>query len=182
LNANKAAVEQAIVGLRRIYSALWQAKKVLDQTEEIGEHPDFQKKIAQADQEIADALNDDFNTPRTFAAIFEVVRAFNGVCEEKKKSPIKAGAAKIFMDWVKAQGQLMALFQETPTDFLNRLNGILLEEKGLSSDQILALIKARGIAREEKNYQRSDEIRDKLLVMGVEIQDGVEGTEWQVKL
>ncbi len=181
LNANKVAVEQAIVGLRRIYGALLEAGKIVNQTKEIGEHLDFQKKIEQADKEVTAALNDDFNTPQTFAAIFEIVRTFNGVCKEKGKLPVKAGAAKIFIDWVKAKGQLMGLFQEVPSELLQRLNEILLEEKGLSSDKILGLMKERWTAREEKNYKRADEIRDELLAMGVEVKDGVEGVQWQVK-
>ena len=44
--------------------------------------------------------------------------------------------------------------------------------------KIESLIEARLIAREEKDWSRADEIRDELVVMGIEIKDGAGGTTW----
>ena len=38
---------------------------------------------------------------------------------------------------------------------------------------------ATNAAREEKNYARADEVRDRLGGMGVTIEDGPEGTRWR---
>jgi len=43
------------------------------------------------------------------------------------------------------------------------------------------LIEERNIARKEKNYKRSDEIRAQLLDMNIEVLDSKEGTSWRVK-
>ena len=43
------------------------------------------------------------------------------------------------------------------------------------------LIEERNIARKEKNYKRSDEIRAQLLEMNIEVLDSKEGTSWRVK-
>ena len=34
----------------------------------------------------------------------------------------------------------------------------------------------------EKNYKESDLIREKLLDMGIELKDTIDGTKWSVKL
>ena len=57
-----------------------------------------------------------------------------------------------------------------------------LETEGGSGDldvsKVDALIEARLTARDEKEWGRADEIRDKLLKMGVAIKDGPQGTTW----
>jgi cysteinyl-tRNA synthetase len=57
----------------------------------------------------------------------------------------------------------------------------LLLIKGLERSLIDQKIVERTEAREAKNYQRSDEIRDELLAMGIDLQDSREGTYWEVR-
>jgi cysteinyl-tRNA synthetase len=44
--------------------------------------------------------------------------------------------------------------------------------------KIESLIEARLAARSSKEWNRADEIRDELCAMGIEINDGPEGTSW----
>ena len=44
---------------------------------------------------------------------------------------------------------------------------------------IQELINERNIFRSEKNYQKSDQIRDELKSLGVEIEDTLDGTIWR---
>ena len=48
----------------------------------------------------------------------------------------------------------------------------------LSDSEIEALIEERKNARAQKNFKRSDEVRDELLAKGVEIKDSPQGTTW----
>jgi len=51
----------------------------------------------------------------------------------------------------------------------------------LSEDKIDALIKERELARTNKDFKRSDQIRDELVNMNIVLEDSVEGTSWRRK-
>jgi len=57
----------------------------------------------------------------------------------------------------------------------------LQEKQGSSDDEakVNALIEERTEARAQKNWARSDEIRDQLKEMGVTIEDSKDGTKWR---
>jgi len=109
------------------------------------------------------AMDDDFNTPLALAALYELVKAINtardGGANDEKLKP--------------AQSMLREL-----TNVL----GLRLQEKQGSSDdeaKVNALIEERTKARKQKNWARSDEIRDQLKEMGVTIEDSKDGTKWR---
>ena len=52
------------------------------------------------------------------------------------------------------------------------------KEAGADDDKIDALVKERDEARKNKDWARSDEIRDQLKDLGVTIQDTPQGTRW----
>ena len=110
-----------------------------------------------------EAMDNDFNTAGAIAALFELTKAINtsrdnGAADEQLKS---------------AQGT----FRE-----LAGVLGLKLEEKQGSSEkdaQVNALIAERNEARKQKQWARSDEIRDKLKELGVTIEDSKDGTTWR---
>ncbi len=114
-------------------------------------------------QAFIEAMDDDFNTPLALAALYELVKAINtardnGATDEQLKP---------------AQSMLREL-----TGVL----GLRLHEKqGSSEDEakVIALIEERNEARKQKNWARSDEIRDQLKEMGVIIEDSKDGTKWR---
>ncbi|MBO7132083.1 cysteine--tRNA ligase [Candidatus Saccharibacteria bacterium] len=55
----------------------------------------------------------------------------------------------------------------------------LIEESPKISEETYALIKEREMARKEKNFARSDEIRDELIKQGITVKDTPEGPIWQ---
>jgi cysteinyl-tRNA synthetase len=52
---------------------------------------------------------------------------------------------------------------------------------GTAQEEIEGLIAERAQARQEKNWHRADEIRDKLAEMSVILEDKAEGTRWRIK-
>ncbi|MCE9646499.1 MAG: cysteine--tRNA ligase [Chloroflexi bacterium] len=110
-----------------------------------------------------EAMDNDFNTAGAIAALFEIAKAINtardtGATNEQLKT---------------AQG----IFRE-----LANVLGLRLEEKQGSSGQdaqVNALIAERNEARKQKQWARSDQIRDQLKEMGVTIEDSKDGTTWR---
>ena len=55
------------------------------------------------------------------------------------------------------------------------------EKQGLIESEVIELIKLRNVAREARNWQEADRIREVLSNLGVELQDGERGTTWKLK-
>ena len=179
LNLDKIQIDQAIAGITRIYSALAVAGQIgFDGvSDEV-----FVHKLAESDRMIEEALNDDFNTPAMFAAIFDVVRTFNASYEKGKQPDLYVkGRAKVFCEWLKKYGNVMSLFQEPPVEFLRRLDLILMEDKNITAGEIEAMLEERNRAREARDFKKADDIRNKLSNLGILVQDSSEGTSWEVK-
>lgn len=147
----------AKVGLERLYTAL-RDQEVAEHT---GEKSDFAKRYDEA-------MNDDFNTAGAIAVLFDLVRELN-----KAKKTDAAQASTLARELVDLGG-LLGLLTQSPDYFLK--NSVATD--GLSEEEIEAFIEQRRLARLEKNFALSDEIRDKLLEQGITLLDSREGTSW----
>ena len=183
INFGQERISQAIGGLSRIYVSLRDAETVAGDFE-MDESLVDKSLIEMCDKataNIAESLDDDFNTPEVLAQIFEVVRHYNGLnLVKKKKNASNKSTSAYFKNWVVSSGEMMSLFQEAPSSFLAELDDILITERNIDIDHINKLINERNQARADKNYQRSDEIRDELDKLGILVMDGVEGRGWEV--
>ena len=110
-----------------------------------------------------DALLDDLNTPKAFAALHEL-RA------ESAKGAKPAAAC------LKASGQLIGLLQHRAEEWSSfRPASMEIDEAAVAR-----LIEARAAARKAKDFKESDRIRDELTSMGVVLKDSKEGTTWEI--
>jgi len=114
-------------------------------------------------QSFIDAMDDDFNSPLALAALYELVKAINTARDNDAND-----------------SQL-----EPAQNMLRELTGVfglqLKEKTGSSEDEatVAALIAERTEARKQKQWARSDELRDQLKAMGVTIEDSKDGTTWR---
>lgn len=113
-----------------------------------------------------DAMNDDFNTPILIAQLFEGAKYIHQIREHKETL---------------TQTDL-SLFTQTLESFIYDILG--LEDTVAIADSntdklngsIELLIKLRKEARANKDFATSDQIRDALLELGIQLKDGREGT------
>lgn len=177
------AIESSLTPLARIYSALALAEKIIKEPVDLVPVPaEFQGVFDKSNEGAVKALDDDFSTPELFARIFELTRAFNAHCRKPGKVNGKMKAvAETYRAWVLEQGQLLSLFQESAAEYLKQLDDMLLERRGLQRSKIEDLVSERREARKEKNFSKSDELRDQLQEMGILLQDSAEGTSWEVQ-
>lgn len=107
------------------------------------------------------AMEDDFNTADAITAIFELVKLSNSTVSET--------SSKAYVD----------LLKET-IEKLCGVMGIITERKAEVLDsEIEEMIAARQAARKAKNFALADEIRQKLLDMGIVLEDTREGVKWK---
>jgi cysteinyl-tRNA synthetase len=112
------------------------------------------------------ALEDDLNTPKAMAEIFNLARTLNKSSDEAEQSHL---AAEIL-----AAGDLVALLQNDPEDWFTGS-----QDSELTDSEIETLLASRNEFRAEKDFRAADAIRDKLAAKGVSIEDGPDGTRWR---
>jgi cysteinyl-tRNA synthetase len=141
----------------------------------------FEKVLSDAWAKVETSLNDDFNTPEAFAAMFEVVRVLNSqVKRGMGTNPTVQSRSQAFLEFMRKLGKPMALFQEDPTRFLTTLDDMLLSKMNLNRSEIDILVSERSKARTGKDFKKSDELRDKLSAMGISVMDYPGGSFWEV--
>ena len=114
------------------------------------------------------AMTDDFNTPLAFSVLFDLARHIS-----RLKSQGDVAGASQYAALLKALGASVLILQQDPEQYF--------QGAGDTDDvaQIDALVAARSAAREARDWQRADEIRDALAAMGVTIEDTAEGAQWR---
>ena len=175
---------QVISALYRIYSAIDLAQNTIDRVEgKPVEDKKFNETLTGLDKKITESLNDDFNTAEFVSFVFEGVRAFNalGFANKQKRNVNHLGQSQAFINWIKKYGEISALFNENPNEMLNQLDEIALKVMQVDKTKVEDLITKRKAARDDKDWEAADKIRDELNELGVELTDGTD-RGYRVKL
>ena len=135
---------------------------------------EFSQKIEEFDKKFEEAMAEDMNTPQALATIFDQIRETN-----KFISTNESEFSTIYYEIKKSYDSLKEKIENVFGIAIEVENAVK-EEDGenmeLTKKLIELLIKLRSEARSEKNFKLSDEIRDELKVLGVEIKDNRDGT------
>ncbi len=107
------------------------------------------------------AMEDDFNTADAISAVFELIKLANSTVTEE--------SSKAYVSWLKEE-----------LERLCEVLGIETEKKKEVLDaEIERMIEERQVARKAKNFALADEIRGRLLEMGIILEDTREGVKWK---
>lgn len=115
------------------------------------------------------AMDDDFNTPEAYSALFEMAREINRLKAEDPQAAAGLAAE------LRRLGNVLGLLSQDPEQFLQ--NGA--QTDGDETANIEALIKQRNDARKAKNWALADEARAKLTALGIVLEDSAQGTIWR---
>ena len=121
-------------------------------------------------------MDEDFNTPRALAFIFDEIHALNRRLDEGKTAGLSARVLAM-----KSAGEVLGLFQEKAALFLSRKRERWMRNHGLSAQAIEELIQRRDRARSAKQWQEADRIRAELQERGITLEDTPGGTIWKVR-
>lgn len=158
--------DEAIVAAEKGYKRLMEAIDSLDQ---INTSSHSSLDIANWKQLCYDAMNDDFNTPILIAQLFEGVRFIN-LLKENKETISTAD---------------LEILSKTMHSFAFDVLGLENQKNNNSSNDKLEgtinmLIGMRNKARADKDFALSDQIRDQLLALGIQLKDNKEGTTFNI--
>lgn len=164
LNFSADLMEAAKNGLERILTAAERLREIAGKAEgtELSEEEKAQEKtVSELVGKFEAAMDDDFNTADAISALFELVRLANTTVTEK--------SSKAYVELVK-----------TEMEKLCEVLGIKTERHHEALDEeIEQMIADRQQARKDRNFALADEIRQKLLDMGIVLEDTREGVKWK---
>lgn len=120
------------------------------------------------DERFYASMDDDFNTPKALAVLFELVTELNIAVRENRAEAGQLAAQ------LKRLAGILGLLQQDPDSFLKGED----KEGELSSDAIEVLIEQRAQAKKDRDFAAADGIRDELAAQGIILKDTREGTSW----
>jgi len=161
---------EALQASERAFRRLWDAYEILNKLQhpanETAGDAALDKQVVEWCHQCTEFMNDDFNTAKVIANLFELAPVINGI----KGGQIKADAL--------SSGTFI-LLKNTYKDFLEDILGMkaLQVEQSNKLDTVLSLlIEIRGDAKKRKDFATSDQIRNKLAETGVLLKDEKDGT------
>ncbi len=171
LDFSDQALESAQKGLGRFHQTF--ARLLKAKINGQGRDEEFEKKIQDYRQNFIEAMNDDFNTPRALAVLFDFLKEVNAWLDhgQQVKEETHRNAVKVI--------------EETAGDVLGLLPGdysvFEAHGKGDIDAVVQILIDIRAALRKEKNFALADEIRNRLQQINIELKDTPQGTVWEFK-
>jgi cysteinyl-tRNA synthetase len=158
------------LGLDRIYA-------FLERLEKAGAMDDPSQKGSLWD-EFTLAMNDDFNSAKAVACVFEAVKRGNRLLDETPNENTLKELIVVYND-IKAVSDILGIFMLEPSVYFKAKKEKGMADQAIDPSRINALIQERVDARKNKDFARADEIRDQLLGDNIVLKDGPEGTTWQ---
>ena len=164
INFSQDLVQNAANGLERILTGYNNLKhRLVNSANLVNQKDQWDEKIDKCKADFEQAMDDDFNTANGIAEVFELTRLAN-----------------IYLLEDNTESAVLEHFISTFDELMDVLGlGLDNEEDNLLDEAIELLIEERLEARRNRNFDRSDEIRDELQAQGIQLEDTAQGTRWR---
>lgn len=162
LDFSNEALGAAEKGLKRLLEAQRNIKKIISSKEN-------SVNIEEIKNKCIEAMCDDFNTPIVISYLFETATIINKLIEGSEKIDEKGlkELNELFANWF---FEVLGITDEQNSNMIPTIEGL-----------VKMIIELRKEARENKDWKKSDELRDKLALLGIKIKDGKEGISWSLE-
>lgn len=168
LDYSDSALDEAKAGLGRIREAIITAEKLIPAV--AGDASPDSEATAKFQQAFDEAMDDDFNTQKAIGIVFEIVSMLNETRQKYAHGDQSVASTGL--------AYLQALHQMLERLGLDALMFDTSADTGLTDGLVELLIQTRKQAKEAKQYQLADFVRDELSKMGIRLQDHPGGTIW----
>ncbi len=168
--------EEALASARAGWERLMNARRLLRRQLGVAPESDagagFLARLDEAKAEFREVMDDDFNSPRGIAVLQDLTRDVNSLLNSEV-APGASTLAAIDATYASLAGDVLGL---APADDAAD-SGDGKREAAL----IEMLVDMRASARANRDYARSDEIRDQLAGLGIALEDRADGTLWKLQ-
>ena len=152
------------------FNGLDESKKTLDKFYDALRKVDLSDtKNVPFDEGVIESLKDDFNSPKLISFLHKILDNLNKSFLKNKKE------SKSIANLLISSGSVMGLFQSKPDEYFKYISSEVL----ITEEEIEDLIIERNLARNQKDFEKSDKIRDHLKAKGITLEDVGEKTSWK---
>ncbi len=125
----------------------------------------FSLILKKAEGDFKKVMDDDLNTPKALAVLFDLMKAINKTESINKK----------------ATAQVLGLIKKFDSVFsLNLLESTEKGAKFFIPEKVLELVQQREMVRKEKDWQKSDELREEIKKLGYRVEDTLQGPKLSI--
>jgi len=175
LDFSNEALQASEKGLKRLWEAYENLKRLQDRSGELQEtaaDPELDERLRKLIAEFDEFMNDDFNTAKVLANMFELAPVINSF---KDKTIPLTSISKTTFDLLQQQ---MHTYLET----ILGLTSVSAADNEKLKDVMQLLIEIRKEARSRKDFVTSDKIRNQLAAVGILLKDEKDGNiSWSVE-
>ncbi len=170
------AMDEARAGLDKIYTLLERLEQ------RIGLKPTEDLEPGNCWKHFCEAMDDDFNTARGIGILFDTVRNANRELDEYKESLPLESEKELQADHadILRIGRILGILTESPKTYFDKKRTDALKQQSLDPAGIDKMVQERTEARKSKEWEKADNIRNKLLEMNISIEDRPDETIWKV--
>jgi len=181
IDFSDSALLESTTALDRIYALLQRVENRIGPSEEGVENADDISDPYW--QRFCEGMNDDFNTARALALVFDAVRQANRLMDEKKDAADATVAASLrrLRCAILRMGNVLGVMNQSAESYFVEKLSTQASKQEIDPEEVEALLNARAAARKDKDWQKADEIRDRLANMDVVIEDRPDGTVWRIE-
>ncbi|MFZ8932396.1 MAG: cysteine--tRNA ligase [Bacteriovoracaceae bacterium] len=179
---NQEVIERAFGDMERLYTFAQNINNIKMAKEGNDVPHELIKEAELALENMKEAIADDFNVPSAMSALFKFIRHYNSAKLHEQDAFKEESLTSIhnLVRFASLATGLITLEQKT----INEVNSMLKKAKKalhgqdnkLSDEEIESLIAQRTEAREQKDWSKADEIRDKLKAAKIVVKDNPDGT------
>lgn len=173
LDVSDPALEAADKGIEKLLNTVSEVKIAWQSA---GEVSDFEMPVSPAEfrSRFEAAMNDDFNTSRAIAVLFDLCREVNRYLHsgQKMHKPFLESIDRLFRELA---GEVLGLLPENITAEPRKIL------QGSLEKIIQTVLEVREELRNEKQFKLADKIRDGLSEAGIRLKDKPEGTTYEIE-
>ncbi len=166
INFSDELLKQSEAGLERLYTCLYNLEFLQAKAQKKALTPEDEAVLSQLGgftEQFNNAMDDDLNTADAISSLFDLARFLNSnITIESPLAVFDAAIAKL-----RELGSVLGILDKKQEDSV--------------SDEVKALLEKRKEARQNKDWALSDQIRDELKAMGVEVLDTRQGMKLNIK-
>lgn len=128
-------------------------------------------------------MDEDFNTTASIANLYNIFKYANNIMKtskDKTKEDIANILRKILKN-VHEVYSILGLFDQNPDEYITKLKNKYLKELDIDEENIKQEIEKRAKAKQNRDFEKADKIRNDLEAKGIILKDSKEGTSWDFK-
>jgi cysteinyl-tRNA synthetase len=166
LDFGNEALKASERGLKRLWEAFENLKNLSTDNTADSADKELEAKVQKLTSEFDEFMDDDFNTAKVLANIFELVPVINGIKDKH------ISAAALSGDTIRQLQQKLKIYIEDIFGLKNEIAG----DDGKLDGVLQVLITMRKEAKNRKDYVTSDKIRNELASLGILLKDEKDGS------